>query len=123
MSDSIDRRRLIIGAALSGVAGRAFAQADAPARPAFAPSSQRMEPLRYVDAGPLNIGYYEAGPADGPAAILLPGFPYAIPSYADVAMRLPTQGCRVFRPCRPAFGPPRFPAPLPFPPVQPTAHP
>jgi pimeloyl-ACP methyl ester carboxylesterase len=109
MSDFIDRRRrLIIGAALMGVASRAFAQAGAPARLSRAPSSQRMEPLRYVDAGPLNIGYYEAGPADGPAAILLHGFPYDIYSYVDVAMLLAAQGCRVIVPYLRGFGATRF---------------
>jgi pimeloyl-ACP methyl ester carboxylesterase len=109
MSDSIDRRRrLLIGAALSGVASRAFAQADAPAHPARAPSSQRMEPLHHVDAGPLNIGYYETGPADGPAAILLHGFPYDIHSYVDVAMLLAARGCRVIVPYLRGFGATRF---------------
>src|SRR5260221_8204442 len=108
MSYSSDAGRRILGAALLGVAGRAFAQADAPSRPTLAPSSQRMEPLRYVDAGPLNIGYYEAGPADGPAAILLHGFPYDIHSYVDVAMRLATQGCRVIVPYLRGFGATRF---------------
>ncbi|SDJ00598.1 MULTISPECIES: alpha/beta fold hydrolase [Bradyrhizobium] len=108
MSDSIDRRRLIIGAALSGVAGRAFAQADAPAGPARAPSSQRMEPLRYVDAGPLTVAYYEAAPTDGPVAILLHGFPYDIHSYVDVAPLLAAQGCRVIVPCLRGFGATRF---------------
>jgi pimeloyl-ACP methyl ester carboxylesterase len=109
MSNSIDhRRRLLLGAALSGVASRAFAQADAPARPPHAPSSQRMEPLRYVDAGPLTIGYYEAGPAEGPAAILLHGFPYDIHSYVDVAMLLAAQGCRVIVPYLRGFGATRF---------------
>jgi pimeloyl-ACP methyl ester carboxylesterase len=109
MSDSIDRRRrLILGAALSGVASRAFAQADAPVRPSRAPSSQRMEPLHHVDAGVLNIGYYEAGPTDGPAAILLHGFPYDIHSYADVATQLAAQGCRVIVPYIRGFGATRF---------------
>jgi pimeloyl-ACP methyl ester carboxylesterase len=109
MSDFIDRRRrLILGAALSGVASRAFAQADAPARPLRAPSSQRMEPLRDIDAGPLNVGYYETGPADGPAAILLHGFPYDIHSYVDVAAQLAAQGCRVIVPYLRGFGATRF---------------
>ncbi len=112
MSDFIDRRRrLILGAALSGVASRAFAQADAPARPSRAPSSQRMEPLRQIEAGPLTIGYYEAGPADGPAAILLHGFPYDIHSYVDVAPQLAAQGCRVIVPYLRGFGATRFRAP------------
>src|SRR4051794_19097007 len=99
MSDSIDRaRRLLLGAALLGVAGRAFAQADAPVRPAAAPSSRWMEPLKRVDAGVLNIAYYEDGPADGPVALLLHGFPYDIHSYVDVAPQLAAQGCRVIVP-------------------------
>jgi pimeloyl-ACP methyl ester carboxylesterase len=109
MSDSVDRgRRLLLGAALSGVATRAFAQAEAPARPARAPSSRRMEPLRHVDAGVLNIACYQEGPADGPAAILLHGFPYDIHSYVDVAPQLAAQGCRVIVPYLRGFGATRF---------------
>jgi len=109
MSDSVDRgRRLLLGAALSSVASRAFAQADAPARPARAPSSRRMEPLKHVDASVLNIAYYEEGPADGPVAILLHGFPYDIHSYVDVMPRLAAQGCRVIVPYLRGFGATRF---------------
>jgi pimeloyl-ACP methyl ester carboxylesterase len=109
MSGFIDRRRrLILGAALSGVASRAFAQGTAPARPARTPSSQRMAPLRHVDAGPLNVGYYEAGPADGPPAILLHGFPYDIHSFVDVAALLAAQGCRVIVPYLRGFGATQF---------------
>jgi pimeloyl-ACP methyl ester carboxylesterase len=104
MSDSVDRaRRLLLAAALSGVAGRAFAQADAPA-----PSPRRMEPLKHVDAGVLNIAYYEEGPADGPVTILLHGFPYDIHTYADVAPQLAAQGCRVIVPYLRGFGATRF---------------
>ena len=88
MSDFIDRRRLLLGAALSGVATRALAQAAASSRPARVTSSQRMEPLRRVDAGVLDVAYYEAGPATGPVTILLHGFPYDIHSYVDVAPQL-----------------------------------
>ena len=109
MSDSIDRgRRLLLGAALSGVAGRAFGQAEAPARPVRAPSSERMEPLKQVDAGVLNIAYYEEGPANGPVAILLHGFPYDIHCYVDVAPQLAAQGCRVIIPYLRGFGATRF---------------
>ena len=44
------------------------------------PSSKRLEPLRYVDAGALNIACYEDGPSDGPAVMLMHGFPYDIHS-------------------------------------------
>src|SRR5258705_12092894 len=100
MSDSVDRRRrLLLGAAISGVASGVFAQGGPSARRARAPSSRRMEPLRYVDAGVLNIAYYEEGPAVGPTVILLHGFPYDIHSYVDVAPQLSAQGCRVIVPC------------------------
>jgi pimeloyl-ACP methyl ester carboxylesterase len=109
MSDSVDhRRRLILGAALSGVAAKAFAQGEAPARPVRAPSSKRLEPLRQIDAGVLKIAYYEEGPADGPVAILLHGFPYDIHSYVDVAPQLAAQGCRVIVPYLRGFGRTRF---------------
>jgi len=73
-----------------------------------ASSSQRLEPLRHVDAGVLNIAYYEAGPADGPVAVLLHGFPYDIHSYVDVAPILAAQGCRVIVPYLRGYGPTRF---------------
>jgi pimeloyl-ACP methyl ester carboxylesterase len=73
-----------------------------------ASSSRRLEPLRNIDAGPLNIAYYEAGPADGPAVMLMHGFPYDIHSYVDVAPILAAQGCRVVVPYLRGFGPTRF---------------
>jgi pimeloyl-ACP methyl ester carboxylesterase len=73
-----------------------------------ASSSQRLEPLRHVDAGVLNIAYYEAGPADGPVAVLLHGFPYDIHTYVDVAPILAAQGCRLIVPYLRGYGPTRF---------------
>jgi pimeloyl-ACP methyl ester carboxylesterase len=109
MSDSVDRRRrLVLGAALSGLAGRALAQATPSASPPRAPSSARLQPLRHVDAGVLNVAYYEEGPTDGPAVILLHGFPYDIHSYVDVAPQLAARGCRVIVPCLRGFGATRF---------------
>ena len=64
---------------------KALAQAAPSANPARASSSHRLEPLRHVDAGVLNIAYYEEGPADGPVVVLLHGFPFDIHSYVDVA--------------------------------------
>jgi pimeloyl-ACP methyl ester carboxylesterase len=108
MSEPLDRgRRLLLAAALSGVAGNALAKPK-DARPMLAAPLRRMEPLKHVDAGVLDIGYYEAGPADGPVAILLHGFPYDIHSYADVAPRLADHGCRVIVPCLRGFGGTRF---------------
>ena len=109
MSDSLDRgRRLLLGAALSGVATAVFAQSGPAVRPARAAPSERMAPLKHIDAGVLNIAYYEAGPVDGPVAILLHGFPYDIHSYVDVAPQLAAQGCRVIVPYLRGFGATRF---------------
>jgi pimeloyl-ACP methyl ester carboxylesterase len=70
--------------------------------------SHRLEPLHHVDAGVLNIAYYEEGPADGPAVMLLHGFPYDIHSYVDVAPMLAAQGSRVIVPYLRGYGPTRF---------------
>jgi pimeloyl-ACP methyl ester carboxylesterase len=73
-----------------------------------ASSSRRLEPLRFVDAGVLTIACYEAGPLDGPAVVLLHGFPYDIHSYVDVAPQLAAKGCRVIVPYLRGHGPTRF---------------
>ena len=73
-----------------------------------AASSKRLEPLRSVDAGVLNISYYEAGPTDGPVVVLLHGFPYDVHSYVDVAPQLAAKGCRVIVPYLRGYGPTRF---------------
>jgi hypothetical protein len=38
----------------------------------------RLEPLKHIDAGVSHVAYYEAGPANGPVAMLPHGFPYDI---------------------------------------------
>ena len=58
--------------------------------------------------GLLNVGYAEAGPADGPAVILLHGWPYDIHSYADVAPVLASAGYRVIVPYLRGYGTTRF---------------
>jgi pimeloyl-ACP methyl ester carboxylesterase len=116
LPERIDRqRRLFLGAAISGAAAMeltltepAFAEAPQPMNVARASSSHRLEPLRHIDAGVLNIAYYEAGPADGPVAVLLHGFPFDIHSYVDVAPQLAAQGCRVIVPYLRGYGPTRF---------------
>jgi pimeloyl-ACP methyl ester carboxylesterase len=69
-----------------------------------ASSSHRLEPLRHVEAGVLDIAYYEAGPSDGPVVMLLHGFPYDIHSYVDVAPRLAARGCRAIVPYLRGYG-------------------
>src|SRR5271165_3140532 len=65
-------------------------------------------PLRKIDAGLLNVGYAEAGPADGPAVILLHGWPYDIYSYVDVAPLVASAGYRVIIPYLRGYGSTRF---------------
>jgi pimeloyl-ACP methyl ester carboxylesterase len=65
-------------------------------------------PLRQVDAGLLNVGYAEAGPAGGPTVVLLHGWPYDIHSYLEVAPLLAAAGYRVVVPYLRGFGTTRF---------------
>src|ERR1700722_1239291 len=65
-------------------------------------------PLKQIDAGLLNVGYAEAGPADGPAVILLQGWPYDIHSYVDVSPMLAAAGYRVIVPYVRGCGTTRF---------------
>src|SRR5580698_8620785 len=65
-------------------------------------------PLKQIDAGVLNIGYAEAGPADGPVVILLHGWPYDIYSFVDVAPLLASDGYRVIVPYLRGYGTTRF---------------
>jgi pimeloyl-ACP methyl ester carboxylesterase len=64
--------------------------------------------LQRVEAGVLNVGYAEAGPAVGPAVILLHGWPYDIYSFADVAPALAAAGYRVIVPFLRGYGTTRF---------------
>jgi pimeloyl-ACP methyl ester carboxylesterase len=64
--------------------------------------------MKQIDAGLLNIGYAEDGPADGPAVILLHGWPYDIHSYVDVAPLLASAGYRVIVPYSRGYGTTRF---------------
>ncbi|BEP62721.1 alpha/beta hydrolase [Variovorax sp. V213] len=68
----------------------------------------RMEPLRKIEAGVLEVAYFEAGPADGPPVLLMHGFPYDIHTYAEVAPMLAGQGCRVIVPYLRGYGATRF---------------
>jgi pimeloyl-ACP methyl ester carboxylesterase len=65
-------------------------------------------PLKQIDAGVLNVGFAEAGPADGPEVILLHGWPYDIHSYVDVAPLLASAGYRVIIPYLRGYGTTRF---------------
>jgi pimeloyl-ACP methyl ester carboxylesterase len=60
--------------------------------------------VRHVEAGVLNVGYVDAGPADGPAVVLLHGWPYDIHSYAEVVPLLTEAGHRVLVPYLRGYG-------------------
>ena len=68
----------------------------------------RLEPLQHVDAGVLNVAYFDAGPAQGPPVLLMHGFPYDIHAYAEVAPMLAAKGCRVIVPYLRGYGATRF---------------
>ena len=65
-------------------------------------------PVQQIDAGLLNVGYVDAGPADGPVVMLLHGWPYDIHSYLDVTPLLAAQGYRVIIPYVRGHGTTRF---------------
>jgi pimeloyl-ACP methyl ester carboxylesterase len=65
-------------------------------------------PVKQIEAGLLNVGYVEAGPADGPAVILVHGWPYDIHSFAEVTPILASSGFRVVVPYLRGYGSTRF---------------
>jgi pimeloyl-ACP methyl ester carboxylesterase len=65
-------------------------------------------PLRQARAGVLDIGYVDAGPADGPVVILLHGWPYDIHAFVEVAPLLTAAGYRVVVPHLRGHGTTRF---------------
>jgi pimeloyl-ACP methyl ester carboxylesterase len=56
----------------------------------------------------LDIGYFEAGPADGPVAILIHGFPYDAWACVEAGEMLAADGWRVLMPWMRGYGPTRF---------------
>jgi pimeloyl-ACP methyl ester carboxylesterase len=103
---------MTFAAARFGMIGSANAQAikaSAKELPAVKPGTHTsFGPLKQIDAGLLNVGYAEAGPADGPPIILLHGWPYDIYSFVDVAPLLAAAGYRVIVPYVRGYGTTRF---------------
>jgi pimeloyl-ACP methyl ester carboxylesterase len=111
------RRRVLAAAsfALAGaqfvLPGAALAQSASTAPNATATASAglaRFPAIRQIDAGVLNVGYVDEGPAEGPVVILLHGWPYDINSYIDVVPMLTKAGYRVIVPHLRGYGTTRF---------------
>jgi len=117
MSDAIhyDRRRFIgtavmatAGAGLVGSRLREPGSDEEPSSAATKPlTNGSLRPGKHIDAGDLDVGYTEAGPSNGPPAILLHGWPHSIDRYVDVAA-LAAKGYRVIVPYVRGFGTTRF---------------
>jgi dienelactone hydrolase len=110
-----DRRRFFATAAMAiaatqlGMIGPAAAQGVGAKMPAIKPGTNTsFGPLKQVNAGVLNVGYAEAGPANGPVVVLLHGWPYDIHSFVDVAPMLAGAGYRVIVPYLRGYGATHF---------------
>jgi len=115
MSEQInhDRRRLLGAAALTLAAAELAILGSADAQPGrIGPikpgTNTSFGSLKQIDAGVLNVGYAEAGPANGPPVILLHGWPYDIYSFVDVTPLLASAGYRVYVPYLRGYGSTRF---------------
>ena len=101
-----------VAAAQLGIIGSATAQpgkTGAKRLPVIKPGTNTsFGPLKQIDSGVLNVGYAEVGPANGPAVILLHGWPYDIHSFVDVAPMLASAGYRVVIPYLRGYGTTRF---------------
>ncbi|MBD2682425.1 MULTISPECIES: alpha/beta fold hydrolase [Nostoc] len=120
MSEKINhqRRRFLGAAAMTiattqlGIFGSAIAQSSK-TKPAVlsmmkSGTNTSFGSLRQIDAGVLNVGYAEVGPANGRPVILLHGWPYDIHSYVDVAPLLASAGYRAIVPYLRGYGTTRF---------------
>jgi pimeloyl-ACP methyl ester carboxylesterase len=110
MSDPIDRRRFL-GASATTIAATQFslsaaanAQTPSASGSAKGGGNTSFAPLKQINAGVLNVGYAEAGPADGKPVILLHGWPYDIHAFVDVAPILASSGHRVIIPHLRGYG-------------------
>src|SRR5499433_2347994 len=110
-----DRRQFFGSAAMAiaatqlGIIGPAAAQRMEVKVPAIKPGTNTsFGPLKQIEAGVLNVGYAEVGPADGPVVILMHGWPYDIYSFVDVAPLLASAGYRTIIPYLRGYGSTRF---------------
>ncbi|HEX2543684.1 MAG TPA: alpha/beta hydrolase [Ramlibacter sp.] len=103
---SLSRRRLL-GVAAAKLGAASFARSGV-ARAQGAGTDSPLGTIQQVRAGVLDVGYAQLGPADGPAVILLHGWPYDIHSFAEVAPVLAAAGYRVLVPYLRGYGSTRF---------------
>src|SRR5215475_5444112 len=119
MSDAINHnRRRFVGTVARTIAVAPVGLITAAAQPAevTSTSAPMIKPgtntsfgaLKQIDAGLLNVGYAEAGPAHGPTVILLHGWPYDIHSYLDSAELLAAAGYRSIVPYLRGYGSTHF---------------
>jgi pimeloyl-ACP methyl ester carboxylesterase len=117
MTEEINtRRRRLLGTTVAsiglldlGLSGLAHAQSnEATTGGKTGLRVASFDNLRQINAGTLGIGYAEAGPQNGPAVILLHGWPYDIYSFAEVTPILAAQGYRVIVPYLRGYGSTRF---------------
>ena len=110
----INRRQFAIGVGVSAAAASLTActsrstTSDSPHSSVQPAPPASFGELRQIDAGLLNVGYVEQGPANGRPVVLLHGWPYDIHSYVDVAPILAARGYRVFVPYLRGYGTTRF---------------
>jgi pimeloyl-ACP methyl ester carboxylesterase len=102
---SPDRRSFLASSLAAGAAS--LFRTAANAAPA-APTLSSFAALKQINAGVLNVGYAEAGPAQGPPVVLLHGWPYDIHSFVEVAPILASAGYRVIVPYLRGYGTTRF---------------
>jgi pimeloyl-ACP methyl ester carboxylesterase len=106
MSDPIDRRRFLEAVAMTVAASELVLTTFAKAQTSSPNGSGNTSfaALKQINAGLLNVGYAEAGPADGKPVILLHGWPYDIYAFVDVAPILASAGYRVIIPFLRGYG-------------------
>lgn len=68
-------------------------------------SVSHLSPLKFANTSTsLNIAYYEAGPPNGSAVVLVHGFPYSIDAFASVVPLLTKKEYRVIVPYLRGYG-------------------
>ncbi len=108
MSEVNLKRRLLLGSAGAGLIAAQLAMLGAAHAQTGKSALSAFGTIKQINAGLLNVGYAEAGPADGPPVILLHGWPYDIHSFVDVAPILARAGFRVIVPHLRGHGSTRF---------------